>query len=54
MSEMNGKMIALLEKMFDRMSAVYALDLQGQRYEKLKADDFLGQSRGAQGDLKDA
>ena len=51
---MNGKMIALLEKMFDRMSAVYALDLQGQRYEKLKADDFLGQILGAQGDLKDA
>ena len=54
MSEMNGKIIALLEKMFDRMSAVYALDLQGQRYEKLKADDFLGQILGAQGDLKDA
>lgn len=54
MSEMNGKIIALLEKMFDWMSAVYALDLQGQRYEKIKADDFLGQILGAQGDLKDA
>lgn len=54
MSEMNGKIIALLEKMFDWMSAVYTLDLQGQRYEKIKADDFLGQILGAQGDLKDA
>ena len=54
MFEENNKITALLEKVFDRMSAVYALDLQEQRYEKIKADDFLDQLLGVQGDLKDA
>lgn len=54
MLEENNKITAVLEKMFDRMSAVYALDLQGQRYEKIKADDFMDRVLGAQGDLKEA
>ncbi|MDD7641974.1 MAG: response regulator [bacterium] len=54
MFEENNKITALLEKVFDRMSAVYALDLQEQSYEKIKADVFMDQILGAQGDLKDA
>ena len=54
MPEMNGKMIALLEKIYDCMSAVYTLDLQEKRYEMVKADDFMNRILGAQGDLKEA
>ena len=54
MLEENSKITALLEKMFDRMSAVYALDLPGQRYEKVKTDDFMFRVLGDQGSLKDA
>ena len=54
MLEENSKITALLEKMFDRMSAVYALDLPGQRYEKVKTDDFMFRILGDQGSLKDA
>lgn len=54
MPEMNEKMIALLEKIYDCMSAVYTLDLKENCYEKIKADDFLDQLLGVQGDLKDA
>ena len=54
MLEENSKITALLEKMFDRMSAVYVLDLPGQRYEKVKTDDFMFRVLGDQGSLKDA
>ena len=54
MLEENNKITALMEKMFGRMSAVYSLDLQGQSYEKIKADDFMDRLLGERGDLKDA
>ena len=53
MPEMNGKMIALLEKIYDRMSAVYLLYLQENRYEMIKQDDFMKQILGEQGDLQE-
>ena len=54
MSEMNGKITVLLEKIYSRMSAVYMLDLKEKQYEKIKADDFMNRILGDGGDLKDA
>ena len=54
MLEENSRKTVVLEKMFDRMSAVYFLDLAGQSYEKIKADDFMFRILGDQGSLKDA
>lgn len=54
MSETNDKIIGTLQKIYDRMSAVYMLYLQEDRYEMLKTDDFMDRILDNQGSLKDA
>ena len=54
MSEGNNKVTALLEKLFDCMSAVYLIDQVNKCYELVKTDDFMNRILGEKGDLKDA
>ena len=54
MPEMNEKVMSLLEKIYEHMSAVYMIDLKEKCYEMIKQDDFMSRILGAQGDLKDA
>ncbi|MGN0336635.1 MAG: response regulator [Lachnospiraceae bacterium] len=51
---MNEKVMSLLEKIYEHMSAVYMIDLKEKCYEMIKQDDFMSRILGAQGDLKDA
>lgn len=54
MCEIHEKATLLLGKIYDRMSAVYLLDLKEHQYEEVKADDFMSQMLGKQGSLSDA
>lgn len=54
MSEGNNKVTALLEKLFDCMSAVYLIDQVNKCYELVKTDEFMNRILGEKGDLKDA